>query len=131
MDRSKGTNAFEFVVIAGARAKQLIRGCTPRTTGNEKLRRGGLISRLQRHPLDLALSNFFLSELDELLVAGRPRRAAANQLLGTRAGDHHELECVGSLRSIHYLSVLSKVSTMRSARGLTERSLARSAVTMA
>jgi DNA-directed RNA polymerase subunit K/omega len=37
MDRSKGTNAFEFVVIAGARAKQLIRGCTPRTTGNEKL----------------------------------------------------------------------------------------------
>ena len=37
MDRPKGTNAFEFVVIAGARAKQLIRGCTPRTTGNEKL----------------------------------------------------------------------------------------------
>jgi DNA-directed RNA polymerase subunit K/omega len=37
MDRSKGINAFEFVVIAGARAKQLIRGCTPRTTGNEKL----------------------------------------------------------------------------------------------
>ena len=37
MDRSKGTNAFEFAVIAGARAKQLLRGCTPRTTGNEKL----------------------------------------------------------------------------------------------
>ena len=34
MDRSKGTNAFEFVVVAGARAKQLLRGCTPRTTGN-------------------------------------------------------------------------------------------------
>jgi DNA-directed RNA polymerase omega subunit len=34
MDRSKGTNAFEFVVIAGARAKQLLRGCTPRTTAN-------------------------------------------------------------------------------------------------
>jgi DNA-directed RNA polymerase subunit K/omega len=34
MDRSKGTNAFEFVVIAGARAKHLLRGCTPRTTGN-------------------------------------------------------------------------------------------------
>ena len=25
-------NAFEFVVIAGARAKQLLRGCSPRTT---------------------------------------------------------------------------------------------------
>ena len=36
MDRSKG-NAFEFVVIAGARAKQLLKGCTPRTTGSEKM----------------------------------------------------------------------------------------------
>jgi DNA-directed RNA polymerase subunit K/omega len=36
IDRSR-TNAFEFVVIAGARAKQLIRGCTPRTTGSEKI----------------------------------------------------------------------------------------------
>jgi DNA-directed RNA polymerase omega subunit len=31
MDRSR-TNAFEFVVVAGERAKQLLRGCTPRTT---------------------------------------------------------------------------------------------------
>jgi len=36
IDRSR-TNAFEFVVVAGARAKQLIRGCTPRTTGSEKI----------------------------------------------------------------------------------------------
>ena len=36
IDRSR-TNAFEFVVIAGARAKQLMRGCTPRTTGSEKI----------------------------------------------------------------------------------------------
>jgi DNA-directed RNA polymerase subunit K/omega len=36
MDRSKG-NAFEFAVIAGARAKQLLKGCTPRTTGSDKL----------------------------------------------------------------------------------------------
>jgi DNA-directed RNA polymerase subunit K/omega len=36
MDRSKG-NAFEFVVIAGARAKQLLKGCRPRTTGSDKL----------------------------------------------------------------------------------------------
>lgn len=36
-DRSEVPNAFEFVVLAGARAKQLLRGCTPRTTGSEKL----------------------------------------------------------------------------------------------
>ncbi len=30
VDRSR-TNAFEFVVLAGERAKQLLRGCTPRT----------------------------------------------------------------------------------------------------
>jgi DNA-directed RNA polymerase subunit K/omega len=29
-------NKFEFVVVSGARAKQLLRGCTPRTTGTEK-----------------------------------------------------------------------------------------------
>ena len=36
IDRSR-TNAFEFVIIAGARAKQLMRGCTPRITGSEKI----------------------------------------------------------------------------------------------
>ena len=36
IDRTK-TNAFEFVVVAGARARQLLRGCTPRTSGSEKL----------------------------------------------------------------------------------------------
>jgi DNA-directed RNA polymerase subunit K/omega len=36
IDRSR-TNAFEFVVMAGARAKQLMRGCTPRTSGNDKI----------------------------------------------------------------------------------------------
>jgi DNA-directed RNA polymerase omega subunit len=30
IDRSR-TNAFEFVIGAGERAKQLMRGCTPRT----------------------------------------------------------------------------------------------------
>jgi DNA-directed RNA polymerase subunit K/omega len=30
-------NKFEFVVVSGARAKQLLRGCTPRTSGSEKL----------------------------------------------------------------------------------------------
>jgi DNA-directed RNA polymerase subunit K/omega len=37
IDRTDVPNAFEFVVLAGARAKQLLRGCTPRTTGSEKL----------------------------------------------------------------------------------------------
>jgi DNA-directed RNA polymerase subunit K/omega len=36
-DTSKpGTNKFEFVIVAGARARQLIDGCTPRTSGTEK-----------------------------------------------------------------------------------------------
>lgn len=32
-DRTQVTNAFEFVVLAGARARQLLRGCTPRSEG--------------------------------------------------------------------------------------------------
>jgi DNA-directed RNA polymerase subunit K/omega len=30
-------NAFEFAVLAGLRASQLARGCTPRVTGAEKV----------------------------------------------------------------------------------------------
>lgn len=30
VDRSKLPNAFEFVTVAGARAHQLLRGCTPK-----------------------------------------------------------------------------------------------------
>jgi DNA-directed RNA polymerase subunit K/omega len=30
-------NSFEFVVVAGARAKQLLRGCAARTTGSDKV----------------------------------------------------------------------------------------------
>jgi DNA-directed RNA polymerase omega subunit len=33
IDRNR-TNAFEFVIVAGARAKQLLRGCTPKTTAS-------------------------------------------------------------------------------------------------
>jgi DNA-directed RNA polymerase omega subunit len=36
VDRTRVPNAFEFVIVAGARARQLLRGCTPRTTGSEK-----------------------------------------------------------------------------------------------
>ena len=37
IDRTEIPNAFEFVTVAGARARQLLRGCTPRTTGSDKL----------------------------------------------------------------------------------------------
>ena len=30
-------NKFEFVIVSGARAKQLLKGCTPKTTGSAKL----------------------------------------------------------------------------------------------
>ena len=35
-DRSEIRNAFEFVTVAGARARQLLAGCTPRSEGAEK-----------------------------------------------------------------------------------------------
>jgi DNA-directed RNA polymerase subunit K/omega len=37
INRTDVGNAFEFVIVAGARARQLLRGCTPRTTGSDKL----------------------------------------------------------------------------------------------
>ena len=35
-DRAQTGNAFEFVTMAGARARQLLRGCTPQTEGSNK-----------------------------------------------------------------------------------------------
>jgi len=35
-DRAETGNAFEFVTMAGARARQLLRGCTPKTEGSNK-----------------------------------------------------------------------------------------------
>jgi DNA-directed RNA polymerase subunit K/omega len=35
IDRSKLTNSFEFVVTAGARARQLLAGSTPRVAAGE------------------------------------------------------------------------------------------------
>jgi DNA-directed RNA polymerase subunit K/omega len=35
-DRAEIKNAFEFVTVAGARARQLLAGCTPRTEGSVK-----------------------------------------------------------------------------------------------
>jgi DNA-directed RNA polymerase subunit K/omega len=42
-------NPFELVVLAGARAKQLMRGCTPRTTGSEKAARIAALEVKQGH----------------------------------------------------------------------------------
>jgi DNA-directed RNA polymerase subunit K/omega len=36
IDRTKLPNSFEFVAVAGARAKQLMKGARPRVTGPEK-----------------------------------------------------------------------------------------------
>jgi len=35
-DRSEVRNAFEFVTVSGARARQLLAGCTPRSEGSLK-----------------------------------------------------------------------------------------------
>jgi DNA-directed RNA polymerase subunit K/omega len=35
-DSTVSGNKFEFVIVAGARARQLLRGCTPRTDGPGK-----------------------------------------------------------------------------------------------
>jgi DNA-directed RNA polymerase subunit K/omega len=37
VNRPPGLNAFEFAVLAGLRAGQLMRGCTPRVNGSDKL----------------------------------------------------------------------------------------------
>ena len=36
IDKEVTKNAFEFVTVAGARARQLLRGCTPRSEGSHK-----------------------------------------------------------------------------------------------
>ena len=38
-DRSEIRNAFEFVTVSGARARQLLAGCTPRSEGSDKTAR--------------------------------------------------------------------------------------------
>jgi DNA-directed RNA polymerase omega subunit len=35
-DRHETSGKFEFVIVAGARARQLLQGCTPKTTGTDK-----------------------------------------------------------------------------------------------
>ena len=35
-ERMESGNKFEFVLVAGARARQLLRGCEPKTQGSDK-----------------------------------------------------------------------------------------------
>jgi DNA-directed RNA polymerase subunit K/omega len=35
-DKTEAPNKFEFVIVAGARARQLLQGSTPKTTGSSK-----------------------------------------------------------------------------------------------
>ncbi|CAN5611755.1 hypothetical protein BH23GEM1_BH23GEM1_09030 [soil metagenome] len=49
IDRTEVSNAFELVVLAGARARQLLRGCTPRTDGSAKPARLAALEVKQGH----------------------------------------------------------------------------------
>jgi DNA-directed RNA polymerase subunit K/omega len=42
-------NKFELVVLAGERARQLLKGCTPRTQGSEKTPRLATLEVRQGH----------------------------------------------------------------------------------
>lgn len=52
---SRPTNAFEFVTVASARARQLLNGCLPKVEGSPKLARraqqevkAGAVHRVER-----------------------------------------------------------------------------------
>jgi DNA-directed RNA polymerase subunit K/omega len=53
-DKSQVTNPFELVVLAGARARQLLNGCTPRTQGSEKPARLAALEVKQGHIANIA-----------------------------------------------------------------------------
>jgi DNA-directed RNA polymerase subunit K/omega len=43
------TNKFELVILAGERARQLLKGCTPRTQGSDKAPRLATLEVKQGH----------------------------------------------------------------------------------
>jgi DNA-directed RNA polymerase subunit K/omega len=49
IEKSEVKNPFELVTLAGARARQLLRGCEPRTEGSEKPARLATIEVTQGH----------------------------------------------------------------------------------
>jgi DNA-directed RNA polymerase subunit K/omega len=57
VDRSSVGNAFQFAVVAGARARQLLRGCTPKIEAADKPARtaqrevlAGLVPAIEPEP---------------------------------------------------------------------------------
>ena len=48
-EKAEIKNKFELVVLAGARAHQLLSGCTPRTEGSEKKARLATLEIKQGH----------------------------------------------------------------------------------
>jgi DNA-directed RNA polymerase subunit K/omega len=48
-EKTEIRNPFELVTMAGARARQLLRGCTPRTQGSEKPARLAALEVKQGH----------------------------------------------------------------------------------
>jgi DNA-directed RNA polymerase subunit K/omega len=48
-EKTEVTNKFELVVLAGARARQLLQGCTPRTEGPVKPARVAALEVKQGH----------------------------------------------------------------------------------
>ena len=48
-DKPQVKNPFELVVLAGARARQLLDGCTPRTQGSDKPARLAALEVKQGH----------------------------------------------------------------------------------
>ena len=58
--------------------------------------------------LDLAFANFLLGEPHQLFIAGCPRGAAPQELLGARASQHDEFKRVGNLQSCRSLQILSQ-----------------------
>jgi DNA-directed RNA polymerase subunit K/omega len=62
VQRPAGTNAFEFVVVSGLRAAQLMRGCIPRVERAHKVITTaqievatGKVSRLEPEPVPLPI----------------------------------------------------------------------------
>ena len=106
-------NKFEFVVVAGARARQLLRGCTPRTEGPEKPARlaaledqagPGAEGRRQPRSSEVALDRARRIGRHRRLQGGRGRARAA-EARPRRRGDHDALGAPvrrrGDVRSDH------------------------------
>ena len=85
IDRSKLSNSFEFVVTAGARARQLLAGSTPRVfVGATTLLIAGMTSDAALQTVTAAMNDFpGVHVIAADRVAGRRPRATAARRGGT------------------------------------------------